>query len=118
MRLTVDLSQGHRVDEVDERFLLFHLGLPVPPLQVPEEQGVLWVRARGCSHLPLWTPSRDFPCLTIPRTHCLHFQTSSLDFSVVQGLLIFPVTPGHGMGLSLFLLSTVLRRSSLMFPHL
>ena len=41
MRLTVDLSQGHRVDEVDERFLLFHLGLPVPPLQVPEEQGVL-----------------------------------------------------------------------------
>jgi len=73
VRLTVDLSQGHRVDEVDERFLLFHLGLTVPPLQVPEEQGVLWVRARGCSHLSLFGHC-DFPCLTVPRTHCLHFK--------------------------------------------
>lgn len=36
--LTIDLSQGYTVDEVDERFLLLHLSLPVPPLQVPEEQ--------------------------------------------------------------------------------
>lgn len=41
MRLTIDLSQGHRVDEVDERCLLLHLGLPVPPLQVPKEQGAV-----------------------------------------------------------------------------
>lgn len=38
MRLTVDLSQGYEVDEINERFLLLHLGLPVPPWQVPEEQ--------------------------------------------------------------------------------
>lgn len=53
----MDLSQGHRVDEVDERSLLFHLGLPVPPLQVPEEQGAPWVSPRGCSHLSLCHPA-------------------------------------------------------------
>lgn len=38
VRLTIDLSQGYTIDEVNERCLLLHLGLPVPPLQVPEEQ--------------------------------------------------------------------------------
>lgn len=33
---TVDLSQGYRIEHVDERGLLFHLRLPVPPLQVPQ----------------------------------------------------------------------------------
>lgn len=47
MKLTIDLSQGHRVDEIDERFLLLHLGLPVPPLQVPEEQEAVWEEAVG-----------------------------------------------------------------------
>lgn len=40
LRLTIDLSQGYRIEHVDERGLLFHLGLPVPPLQVPEEPSV------------------------------------------------------------------------------
>lgn len=38
VRLTIDLSQGHAVDHINERFLLFHLGLLVPPFQVPEKQ--------------------------------------------------------------------------------
>lgn len=39
--LTIDLSQGDRVDEVYERLLFLHLSLLVPPLQVPVEQGAV-----------------------------------------------------------------------------
>lgn len=33
---TIDLSQGNTIEHIDERGLLFHLGLLVPPLQVPQ----------------------------------------------------------------------------------
>lgn len=56
--LTIDLSQGYTVDEVDERLLLLHLSLPVPPLQVPESKRQCERKGcgqclPGCSHLPL-----------------------------------------------------------------
>lgn len=47
MRLTVDLSQGYTIHEVDERCLLLYLGLLVPPLQVPEESGSVSARVAG-----------------------------------------------------------------------